>query len=64
MIGRSKEIETLRQAYSSDQSEFVALYGRRRVGKTFAFVMAVIAALGAGGGAVFGVVRRQAACGA
>ena len=35
MIGRSKEIEALRQAYSSDQSEFVALYGRRRVGKTF-----------------------------
>ena len=35
MIGRIKEIEALRRALDSDQSEFVALYGRRRVGKTF-----------------------------
>ena len=35
MIGRQKEIEILRKAYNSEQSEFVVLYGRRRVGKTF-----------------------------
>lgn len=35
MIGRKNEIEVLRRAMDSDQSEFVALYGRRRVGKTF-----------------------------
>lgn len=35
MIGRRKEIEQLRQAAESGQSEFVAVYGRRRVGKTF-----------------------------
>jgi len=35
MIGRIHEIEDLQRAYDSDQSEFVAVYGRRRVGKTF-----------------------------
>ncbi|MDO4511972.1 MAG: ATP-binding protein [Bacteroidales bacterium] len=35
IIGREKEIERLREAYESDYSEFVAVYGRRRVGKTF-----------------------------
>ena len=35
MIGREKEQQQLRQAYDSDVSEFVAVYGRRRVGKTF-----------------------------
>lgn len=35
MIGRKKEIEELERAYESDESEFVAVYGRRRVGKTF-----------------------------
>lgn len=35
MIGRKKEIETLNRLYQSNKSEFVALYGRRRVGKTF-----------------------------
>lgn len=35
MIGRTKEKEDLLRAYSSDYSEFVAVYGRRRVGKTF-----------------------------
>ena len=35
MIGRLKEIRILRSAHESEQSEFVALYGRRRVGKTF-----------------------------
>ena len=35
MIGRSEEIKAIRKAYDSDHSEFVAVYGRRRVGKTF-----------------------------
>lgn len=35
MIGRLNETRVLRSAYESGQSEFVALYGRRRVGKTF-----------------------------
>ncbi len=35
IIGRRKEIETLERYVASDQSEFIALYGRRRVGKTF-----------------------------
>lgn len=34
-IGREKEQELLRHYLSSDQSEFIAVYGRRRVGKTF-----------------------------
>ena len=35
MIGRTKEIEELIRLYESDESEFVAVYGRRRVGKTY-----------------------------
>lgn len=35
IIGREKEIEELKELYNSDKSEFVAVYGRRRVGKTF-----------------------------
>ena len=35
IIGRKKEIEELERLYSSDRPEFVAVYGRRRVGKTF-----------------------------
>lgn len=35
MIGRKREIEQLQKAYESGSSEFVAVYGRRRVGKTF-----------------------------
>ncbi|MDO4197835.1 MAG: ATP-binding protein [Erysipelotrichaceae bacterium] len=35
IIGREREIKELRDAYDSDVSEFVAVYGRRRVGKTF-----------------------------
>ncbi|MBQ7690984.1 MAG: AAA family ATPase [Muribaculaceae bacterium] len=34
-IGREKEQLQLREYLASDQSEFVAVYGRRRVGKTF-----------------------------
>ncbi len=35
MIGRREEIKQLRTAYESPYSEFVTLYGRRRIGKTF-----------------------------
>lgn len=35
IIGRKKELAQLRDAYESEYSEFVAVYGRRRVGKTF-----------------------------
>lgn len=35
MVGRKKEIKMLRKAVESKYSEFVAVYGRRRVGKTF-----------------------------
>lgn len=35
MIGRKNEIEQLIATYESGQSEFVAVYGRRRIGKTF-----------------------------
>ena len=35
MIGIVAEADDLQRAYDSDQSEFVAVYGRRRVGKTF-----------------------------
>lgn len=35
ITGRKEEIEELRGRYHSDKPEFVAIYGRRRVGKTF-----------------------------
>lgn len=35
MVGRKNEIERLEQAYNSKYAEFVGIYGRRRVGKTF-----------------------------
>lgn len=35
LIGREKEKEALLSAFESGQSEFIAVYGRRRVGKTF-----------------------------
>lgn len=35
MIGRLKEMEELNRLAESDESEFVAVYGRRRVGKTY-----------------------------
>jgi AAA+ ATPase superfamily predicted ATPase len=35
IVGREKEIKELKKFLSSDQSEFIAVYGRRRVGKTF-----------------------------
>jgi len=35
IIGRSKEVDELKQLVQSQRAEFVAIYGRRRVGKTF-----------------------------
>ncbi len=35
VVGRNKEIEILRKAFHSKKAEMVALYGRRRVGKTY-----------------------------
>lgn len=35
LIGRKREIEELQWAMDSHRSEFVILYGRRRIGKTF-----------------------------
>ena len=35
IIGRETEKNELKKYISSEQSEFVAIYGRRRVGKTF-----------------------------
>lgn len=35
IISRTKELELLRNAKDADESRFIAVYGRRRVGKTF-----------------------------
>ena len=35
IIGRDEEQSALQQYVESDKSEFIAVYGRRRVGKTF-----------------------------
>ena len=35
IIGRESELGLLSKYYDSDRPEFIALYGRRRVGKTF-----------------------------
>lgn len=35
IVGREKEQKLLREAYSDEYSQFVVVYGRRRVGKTF-----------------------------
>lgn len=35
VIGREKEQEILREAFHAEESLFVVVYGRRRVGKTF-----------------------------
>lgn len=35
LVGRQSEISILNNALASDESQFVAVYGRRRVGKTF-----------------------------
>ncbi|MBQ9212916.1 MAG: ATP-binding protein, partial [Bacteroidales bacterium] len=35
IIGRHSEIQELEDCYKSKKAEFVAVYGRRRIGKTF-----------------------------
>lgn len=35
IIGREKECQLLKSMYGSDEAEFLAVHGRRRVGKTF-----------------------------
>lgn len=35
MVGRTREIKELNKRYNSKKSELIAIYGRRRVGKTF-----------------------------
>lgn len=35
MIGREAEQKELNELYRRDQADLVAVYGRRRVGKTF-----------------------------
>lgn len=35
IIGRKEEIQELERLYNSNRAEFVAVYGRRRVGKTY-----------------------------
>ncbi|MCI5814041.1 MAG: ATP-binding protein [Bacteroidales bacterium] len=35
IIGREVEISTLERLYKSKKSEFVAIYGRRRIGKSY-----------------------------
>ncbi len=35
LIGREEELAILEGIYHSDEAEFIAVYGRRRVGKTF-----------------------------
>ena len=35
IVGRKKEIQKLDEILASKEAEFLALYGRRRVGKTY-----------------------------
>ena len=35
IIGRESEISLLKSAQLANQSDFIAVFGRRRVGKTF-----------------------------
>ena len=37
LIGREEEKQTIIELYESNESSFLAIYGRRRVGKTFLF---------------------------
>ena len=43
MVGRAAEIKKLETAYRSNRAEFVGIYGRRRVGKTFLVNLCVLA---------------------
>jgi len=35
LLGRTREVETLERDFRKDESQFIAVYGRRRVGKTY-----------------------------
>ncbi|MCR5721291.1 MAG: hypothetical protein K6G72_02950, partial [Lachnospiraceae bacterium] len=35
MVGREKEVSELLERYDCNEAQFVAVYGRRRVGKTY-----------------------------
>ena len=35
IVGRQEEQKTLQKCFESPKAEFVAIYGRRRIGKTF-----------------------------
>ena len=35
LIGREEEIQELKSAFNSEEPEFVVVYGRRRIGKTY-----------------------------
>jgi len=35
IIGRKQQIETLNEFFSSKRAEFLAIWGRRRIGKTY-----------------------------
>ena len=35
VIGRQEELKILNKAVNDDKSHFIAIYGRRRIGKTF-----------------------------
>lgn len=35
MVGRQEEIRQLQERYAGSEAEFIAIYGRRRVGKTY-----------------------------
>ena len=35
IVGRKKEIKILNDNYNSSDSSFIAVYGRRRIGKTY-----------------------------
>ena len=39
LVGRREEIQSLNEAFQGKSSEFIALFGRRRVGKTFLMIM-------------------------
>jgi len=35
VVGKEQELKTLEEFFNSENAEFMAIYGRRRVGKTF-----------------------------
>ena len=45
LIGRDREVKLLRDLMTANESQFVAVYGRRRVGKTYLIREALIIVL-------------------